>query len=333
MKKAKLLKRILNLKGMKSALVYTVTGAFVIGYVCHLITGKSQTWESRVESFKTTEYIDAYEKGMIIGDNLEATIDGRGNVTVKNTVTGENTIKGLKIDWICESNGDSLAVFCLKDKRGYFNSYTGRIAIEPTYRRAWIFSDGLAAVQRDGMIGFLDHNGNTVIGFNYPYYGNPLKEFVFKNGHCIVADSTGHCGVIDKTGTWVIEPIYDRVSITKEYAIVTREGVSQQIDYDGKVINPFLVDYVTPLTIYVTERFMNKDGEVKFEEYEKNTGFFRYYVGNRYGLLDKNCHVITPAEYKYIEALNDHTFRATLLDGTSEVLLDENGRIICQNCM
>ena len=34
-------------------------------------------------------------------------------------------------------------------------------------------NDDLVAVQKKGMIGFVDHKGNTVIGFRFPYHGNP----------------------------------------------------------------------------------------------------------------------------------------------------------------
>ena len=45
---------------------------------------------------------------------------------------------------------DSLTVFCKDNKRGFLNCYTGEIVIEPQYEAAWVFSDGLAAVKKDG---------------------------------------------------------------------------------------------------------------------------------------------------------------------------------------
>ena len=139
------------------------------------------------------------DKGMLTNDDLVAVKEKNGLISIRNIVTGETTIKNIKIDWM-QSSRDSFAVFCSENKRGYYNTNTGKIAIAPQYRRAWIFSEGLAAVQKDGNIGFIDHSGKTVIDFIFPYHGNPLSEFVFMNGYCVVADSTGQCGVINTKG-------------------------------------------------------------------------------------------------------------------------------------
>ena len=155
---------------------------------------------------------DISDEGMLLNDDLVAYRTEDGKVSIKNATTGVVTIKDIKIDWTLRSRNDSLAVFCSENKRGYYNMYTGEIAIPAQYRRAWIFSEGLAAVQKNGNIGFIDHKGNVVIDFLYPYHGNPLTEFVFDDGHCVVADADGKCGVIDRTGKWLIQPDYDTVN-------------------------------------------------------------------------------------------------------------------------
>ncbi|MBR0336804.1 MAG: WG repeat-containing protein [Ruminococcus sp.] len=127
----------------------------------------------------------ASEDGMLLNDNLVAIKEGDGNITIKNTETGEVTAEKIKFDWTSASPNDSLGVFCSDGKRGYYNSYTGKIVVEAQYRRAWIFSEGLAAVQKNGQIGFINRKGEVVIPFRYPYHGNPLTEFIFKNGHCV----------------------------------------------------------------------------------------------------------------------------------------------------
>ena len=202
------------------------------------------------------------DEGMLLNDDLVAYRTGDGKVSIKNAATGIVTIKDIKIDWTQRSRNDSLAVFCSEGKRGYYNMYTGEIAVPAQYRRAWIFSEGLAAVQRNGNIGFIDHQGKVVIDFNYPYHGNPLTEFVFDDGHCVVANAEGKCGVIDKTGKWLIQPEYDNVNVFQEYAIVTKSGVSMQVTYDGRVLNSFVLDSVYELTYSEDERFENREGEV-----------------------------------------------------------------------
>ena len=130
-----------------------------------LITGCNSREQKVVEK--------ATEEGMLLGDDLVAVESSDGKVSIKNTATGKVTIKDIKLDWTTSSPNDSLSVYCSEGKRGYYNAYTGEIAIQAQYRRAWVFSEGLAAVQKNGMIGFIDHKGNTVIDFKYPFHGNP----------------------------------------------------------------------------------------------------------------------------------------------------------------
>ena len=206
--------------------------------------------------------------------------------------------------------------------------YTGEIAIPAQYRRAWVFSEGLAAVQKNGNIGFIDHKGNVIIGFLFPYHGNPLTEFVFDDGHCVVANAEGKCGVIDRKGQWLIQPEYDTVNAFREYAIFSKSGVSLQVSYDGRVLNSFVLDSVYELTFDEYERYENREGEIEYAEKSVQTGLYAYCVGGRYGLMDGNCHRLTEPLYGSIRAVNRNMFRATLLDGWSEVILNAKGDVM-----
>ena len=271
---------------------------------------------------------DLYEDGVILNDDLVAYRTEDGKVSIKNSTTGVVTIKDVKLDWTLRSRNDSLAVFCSENKRGYYNMYTGEIAIPAQYRRAWIFSEGLAAVQKNGNIGFIDHKGKVVIDFLFPYHGNPLTDFVFDDGHCVVANAEGKCGVIDRNGRWLIQPEYDTVNAFREYAIVSKSGVSLQISYDGRVLNSFVLDSVYELTFDEYERFENREGEIDYVEKTVQTGLYAYCVGGRYGLMDGNCHRLTEPLYGSIRAVNRNMFRATLLDGWSEVILNAKGDVM-----
>ena len=271
---------------------------------------------------------DLYYDEMILNDDLVPYRGEDGKVMIKNEATGAMTITDITIDWTQRSRNDSLAVFCSDGKRGYYNMYTGEIAIPAKYRRAWIFSEGLAAVQRNGNIGFIDHQGNVVIDFLFPYHGNPLTEFVFDDGHCVVANANGKCGVIDKTGKWLIQPDYDTVNAFSEYAIVSKSGVSMQLDYAGKVLNSFVLDSVYELTYEEKERFENREGEIEYVDKRVKTGLFSYCVGGRCGLMDSNCHRLTEPLYSSIRAVNGNMFRAILLDGWSEVILNAKGEVM-----
>lgn len=288
-----------------------------------IVTGCSSDKDKIAEPVE----IDVPEE-LLRNDDLVAVKNSEGNVSIKNESTGVVTIKDIKIDWTQSSSRDSLAVFCSEKKRGYYNMYTGEIAIPAQYRRAWVFSEGLAAVQKNGMIGFVDHKGDTVIDFNFPFHGNPLSEFVFKDGRCVVADTLGRCGVIDMKGQWLIKPEYDNVSAFKEYAIVSKAGVRMQVGYDGQVINAFVLDDIKRLTFSVKERFENREGEIEYLDKDIDTGLFSYRVGGRCGLMDSNCHRLTEPLYASIKAVDKNMFRATLIDCYSEVILNAKGEIM-----
>ena len=268
------------------------------------------------------------DNGLLLNDDLVAMKTSDGKVTIKNGATGKITIKDVKLDWTQQSSRDSLAVFCSEKKRGYYNMYTGEIAVPAQYRRAWVFSEGLAAVQKNGMIGFIDHKGNTVIDFQFPFHGNPLSEFVFSDGHCVVADTLGKCGIIDRKGKWLIKPEYDNINAYKEYAIVIKAGVRMQVSYDGTVLNSFVLDDISRLTYTVKERYENREGEIVYLDKVIDTGLFSYRVGGRCGLMDSNCHMLTEPLYKSIKAVDKNMFRPTLIDYYSEVILNAKGVVM-----
>lgn len=268
------------------------------------------------------------DQGLLLNDDLVAIREEDGNITIKNTETGEVTAEKIKFDWTSASPNDSLGVFCSDGKRGYYNSHTGKIVVPAQYRRAWIFSEGLAAVQKNGMIGFINRKGEVVIPFRYPYHGNPLSEFIFSNGHCVVADTTGKCGVINRKGDWVIQPKYDNIDAYEEYLIASSAGVRKQLTYEEKVINSFVVDNIKALTFTEKERYENREGEVVYLDVEVKTGLFSYSVGGRCGLMDANCRRLTEPLYSRIIAVDKNMYRALLLDSYSEVILNSRGEVM-----
>jgi len=271
-------------------------------------------------------YSDVAESGMLLGDDLEAVKESNGKISIVNVETGETTIKNIKIDWTSSTN-DSLAVFCSGGRRGYYNIYTGKIVVEAKYRRAWLFSEGLAAVQKNGNIGFINSNGDVVIPFNYPYHGNCLTEFIFKDGRCVVANKEGKCGVIDTLGNWLIKPEYNKVVLKKDYALLKDAGVCRQVSFDGKVLNSCIYDYVRPLTYDVERIYENKDGELSRIRETLKTGCYVYSIGDRCGIMDSNCKRLTEPLYRWVEAIDANLFTCSL-SWSDEVLVNSKGQVI-----
>lgn len=123
-----------------------------------------------------------------------------------------------KINWLSEApENDSLAVYALPNKRGYINVNTGRIVIDAeanNYCKAWVFSEGLAAVMKDGKIGFINANNEVVIPFQFHCADTCIlngMEYLFHDGYCIMISDNNKFGLIDRTGRWVVKPLYDKI--------------------------------------------------------------------------------------------------------------------------
>ncbi|MBO7647734.1 MAG: WG repeat-containing protein [Bacteroidales bacterium] len=270
------------------------------------------------------DYYDDYEY-----EPSDEIISYKNNImNIVNPLTQKVIVKD--IDWYCgyESRKDTIVLFAKNGKRGYCNVVTDKVIVEPTtYTKAWIFSEGLAAVEKDGYIGFINTNGKVAIDFRFPYRGNPLSEFVFHNGHCVVADSANKIGVIDSKGNWIIKPLYDHVEATKDYAIVYTKGdFKKQIDYTGQILNEGIIDYINDIYYDVTYTDLTT-GEPK-EGQEKNSNFFEYRVEGYSGLMNNRGQFITAPIYTDISGISPTLFEATLQDYSSVVIIDQNGNVI-----
>ena len=142
------------------------------------------------------------------------TEDGKGYIYNKRT--GEKLIRNIA--WIAKpTDKDSLICFSNGKKRGYFSKNTGKVLIEPKYSHAWIFSDGLASVEEDGYIKFIDATGKVVIDKNMPYIPN-MEGYVFHGGYCVVDTDDGEqCGLMDMTGKIVLPLEYSSIDPTNDF--------------------------------------------------------------------------------------------------------------------
>ena len=140
--------------------------------------------------------------------------DGRGYIY--NIRTGEKYL--THVAWIAKpTDKDSLICFSDGKKRGYFSKNTGKVVVEPKYDRAWVFSEGLASVEENGQIKFIDGTGKVVIDQKMPYIPN-MEGYVFHGGYCVVDTDDGElCGLIDKTGRVVLPKEYSSIHPTNDF--------------------------------------------------------------------------------------------------------------------
>lgn len=203
------------------------------------------------------------------------------------------------IDWVAVSDdNDSLAVFAKGRKRGYLNRFTGEVAIPLEFTRAWVFSEGLAAVEKDGRLMFIDHSGKVVIDNGFMVHSG-MSGYAFHNGYCIVREPVaGKAGLIDRSGNWALEPVYDNVVDNSGFWEVEKDGlfglfsaeldtiltvskmricifenmieagtsdnISRLYDFEGNLIEDFRIDGVDSM-YYETEELIAGTGE--YDEY------------------------------------------------------------------
>ena len=281
---------------------------------------------------------------------------------VYNKQTGEYTTE--KINWVSEApETDSLAVYALPGKRGYININTGRIIIDAEandYRKAWVFSDGLAAVMKDGKIGFINEQNDVVIPFLFDYTDKcRMYDFgyVFHNSYCAMTDADGNLGLIDKNGIWVVEPEYDEIwaphksgyrvivkdskhgildstgaiiypaeygyiSIIPDGFVLNKGGKKWQVDFDGNTVQPFMFDNTYYLKYPIG---YNECGDIEYAFAD----FAKYEVMSCYGVMNRiTGEPITPAIYSDINMLSKDLFEVQKTESSDWLLMDTNGNII-----
>ena len=303
---------------------------------------------------------DYYDRRLSDNITLHSFSDNKWRVYDKQT--GEYTTD--KINWLSEVlENDSLAVYALPNKRGYINVNTGRIIIDAEtndYRKAWVFSDGLAAVMKDGKIGFINANNEVVIPFQFDYTDKcRMWEFgyVFHNGYCVMPNADGDLGLIDKSGNWVVEPAYDEIwaphksgyrvivndnkhgvlnadcavvypaeygyiSILSDGFVLTKGGKQWQVDFEGNTVQPFMFDNTYYLNYPIS---YNECGDIQyvFADYAK------YEVMNRYGIMNRiTGKPITLAIYSDINMLSKDLVEVQDPESYDWYLVDTNGNVV-----
>lgn len=127
---------------------------------------------------------------------------------------------------------------------GFFSIKDTALHIAPEYYAASIFSDGLAAVKKEGKWGFINADNETVIDFQYDYARG------FQAGRAIVQQGDFY-GVVNREGKLVI-PVryYDLVPYEmgdKRYYISRDSSFFQGIiDANGKEVLPHRYTFIIP---------------------------------------------------------------------------------------
>lgn len=265
------------------------------------------------------------------------------------------------VDWVAvPESEDSLAVFSKNGKRGYFNRYTGRVAIPTKYDAAWIFSNGIAAVAEGDSIHFINGNGQKAIAKSFPR-DNSLG-YVFHGDYCLMADGQGGVGLIDKDGNWAVNPEYDEVVPTVHNYWKMRKGIEDSelwyaytdkaepvnmdgvmaleinddlgviytlpnhlkmvVDFDGNRLEKFLCQDIEAM--YYTSDNRDKDGNL----IDEKATLYRYRMSDGYeGLCKADGDIVTEPLYWMIKPIGKDLYHCTYKDTRSGVIINSRGEI------
>lgn len=279
------------------------------------------------------------EGGTYVSSTLGYFPDYDGNKGyIFNKQTREKVLKG--VDWIALPLGkDSLVCFSSDKKRGYFNAKNGNVVVEPKYDHAWIFSDGLGAVEEDGRIKFLDSTGKIVIDNGMKYDG-ASDGYVFHGGYIAVcAEASEKYGLMDKTGNMVLPLEYDYIDIANnlEYWRVRKDKQWAVYDKNMNQILPFIDGcvYITDSSIDVamsdhTMRKYDFEGNLINDFYISETRHLTYDTGEVYYAKDSYTDD-DGDEQEYLEERNKQAtarLRAYAAGDGYEGLMTPEGHVI-----
>lgn len=241
----KFAKCVWGLFAVSGALLMAFFAFFIICAICETVYEKCfKGHDCDLEYCYHSEYInrDIY---------FHNTEDGKGYIYNKRT--GEKLIK--HIAWIAKPLGkDTLVCYSDGKKRGYFSKNSGKVIIKPKYDHAWVFSDGLASVDDNGYIKFIDGTDKVVIDQKMPYIPN-MEGYVFHSGYCVVDTDDGElCGLIDRKGKIVLAKEYSSICPTNDLEMwrITKGKENGLLDKDLKPIIP-----LTECTMWVCDNMVD----------------------------------------------------------------------------
>lgn len=226
------------------------------------------------------------------------------------------------------------------------------------YEKAWVFSEGLAAVMQDDKIGFINTDGEVVIPFQYDYTDEcAMWDFgiVFHEGLCCMTNAEGQIGLINPEGEWVLYPEYDEIWVPRfGHRILIKDSVYGVADTTGRIVYPVTYGYID----IMEDSFVLTKGGRRWEE-DRNgntiTGFMfddtydlqyisnynyegdavystsdyvSYQIIQRYGIMNRFTGApLTPAIYREVEMLSFSLFKVQT-ENMDWILIDANGNIV-----
>ncbi|MBI4908246.1 MAG: WG repeat-containing protein [Acidobacteria bacterium] len=196
---------------------------------------------------------------------------------------------------------------------------SGTVVIEPRFRYASDFSEGLAAVavnQDTRAEGYITPDGNFSLKLNYPFLGS------FQEGRAKIAVGCGsylYYGFIDSIGQLLIGPDYDEAhNFSEGLAAVRKQEKWGYIDKSGQVVIECRFDDagafsegIAPVSVGGRYGYINAQGDFAVSPTFARAGSFRCGRGNvRFGdpedgpvgLVDRAGNIIAKHRFQSLSA-------------------------------
>lgn len=239
-----------------------------------------------------------------------------------------------------------------------FIDKTGKVVIPLEYDSATHFSEGLAAVAKDGVQYLIDKSGSIVATLD-TYYRSSFSELAiwpFSDGLAMVEKekvdgenrASGRKGFIDKTGEVVIPFEYELVGHAFSDGLVDvgvydsekKHNVYGYMDRTGKVVIPFEYSNVSPFSdglavVRSKDSYLygviDKNGSVVIPLEYDYSGYFSENLltvkkGEKWGVVDKTGSIIIPLEYDDIGVFSEGL--ASFAKDGNYGYIDETGKVI-----
>lgn len=152
-------------------------------------------------------------------------IDSRGRLRIANRYEAVKPFKG------------GFAAVKILGKWGFIDIHDN-LSAQPVYDEVESYVDGFALVRQKDLFGLIDRAGKVVLPVRYQY----IRILPNRNLHLTIG---GQQGLADATGRILIQPRFDTLIDTGNgYAIVSKQGKSGLVNYNGVATVPQVYDYI-----------------------------------------------------------------------------------------
>ncbi len=277
---------------------------------------------------------------------------------IYNPKTGKKLITG--IDWVFEQSSDSIGILAKEGKRAYINLNTACLLTPLDYDKAWVFACDRGVMVRHDSVFIFRRDGSIVNPQGLPYQRE--HELVFFHNNLILHGTPDLVGVIDTAAQWVLQPEYKSISMDYSHRLYNTQkkdlwqvfdfdmtpilkgnyhditidwsegiiateynGIEHLFSYEGKMMYEVIYRRIRELN-YETDR-KDKNGAPIYAP--TNCYVYEAYNG-KCGLMNRQYKILTPPQFRNIEAQTQHIFFASFGDYSSRfgTLIDELGKPI-----